>query len=105
MPGVKGRTGQHGRQGRKHTSIRNLATTAPELHFDRPVTAEADVSLGWCVQCGAVWWESFGVTYRQGQPNQEADANGDFFPIVAVETRARQPEQHYKWCSLYKKPI
>jgi len=105
MPSVKGK-GNGGRRqsaGRPPTGdIHRLVATAPELVFDVPAIASADVyGLGWCLQCGAVWWEAFGVVYRQGKPNTEADDAGDFFPVLAEETRPRQPEQHYKFCPLY----
>jgi hypothetical protein len=106
MPGKKGRTGVHGRQGRKRTSIRPLVAPPKELQFDQPVIASADVyALGWCLHCGAAWWEGFTITYRNGKPNEEEDEQGNYFTVVGEEYRPGQPEVHYKRCPLHKKEI
>lgn len=101
MPGVKGRTGKHGRQGRKRTSVRTLTATPPEIMFSEPVIAHADVSLSWCPQCGATWWEPFTATYTTAEEKPEPDANGYYFHEMAKVERAAQPQQHYKRCPLY----
>jgi hypothetical protein len=103
MAGVKGRTGTGGNQGRKQNSMRNLTARPKELEFSEPVIAHADVySLGWCLHCGAAWWEGFPITYRQGKPNDDEDEQGDFFSVVGEEWRPGQSEQHYKKCPLHK---
>ncbi len=103
MAGVKGRTGTGGNQGRKQNSMRNLIARPKELEFSEPVIAHADVySLGWCLHCGATWWEGFEITYRQGKPNEEEDERGNYFTVVGEETRPGQPEAHYRKCPLYK---
>lgn len=104
MAGVKGRSGAHGRQGRKKTDIRNLIARPKEIEFSEPVIAHADVySLGWCLHCGAAWWEGFHITYRQGKPNAEEDAEGNYWMVIGEEFRPGQPEVHYKKCPLHKK--
>lgn len=105
MPSVKGK-GNGGKRpgaGRKSQSLRTLTAPPKKLSFSEPVIAHADVySLGWCLHCGAAWWEGFTITYRQGKPNAEEDAMGNFFSVVGEEFRPGQPEQHYKKCPLYK---
>lgn len=105
MPSVKGKGSGGKRQGAGRKSQGLSALTAPpkELRFDVPVIAHADVySLGWCLHCGAAWWEGFNITYRQGKPNAEEDAEGNYWMVVGEEFRPGQPEQHYKKCPLYK---
>lgn len=105
MSSVKGK-GNGGRRqgaGRKSHGLSALTKPPKELQFDVPVIAHADVySLGWCLHCGATWWEGFKITYRQGQPNAEEDEQGNFFTVVGEEFRPGQQEQHYKKCPLYK---
>lgn len=99
MPGVKGRTGQHGRQGRKRTDIRNLTATPPELQFSEPVIGWVDVTIHFCPQCGAAWWEPATITYTTATEQPEPDANGYYYHVV-VEATTEQAEHHYKRCPL-----
>lgn len=105
MPSVKGKGNGGKRQGagRKQNSLRTLIALPKELQFSEPVIAHADVySLGWCLHCGAAWWEGFTITYRQGKPNEVEDEQGNYWSVVGEEYRPGQPEQHYKKCPLYK---
>lgn len=90
--------------GRKPSSVRRLIQVAHELDFGgEAVTAHADIDgFGFCPHCGAAWWEAHAVTYRQGVPLSEPDADGETFPAVATETRPAQQEQHYRSCPLHE---
>lgn len=56
MPGVKGRSGVHGRQGRRRTDFRGLALAG--IDINEPTMSAADVTI-WRCSCGAVWWEPY----------------------------------------------
>jgi len=96
-PGKSRRSGG----GRKRTSVRTLTATPPGLVFGEPATAHADISLSWCPQCGAVWWEPFVATYKTAKYYDEPDANGYYFHELADVERPAQPQQHYRWCVLH----
>ena len=94
MPKRDPRGGSGRNQGRKRTDIRNLVATPPELMFDEPVTATADVTIWWCPDCGATWWEQSEAHYY------DADAS-----LVASATIPEQAEHHIKGCKAKESPV
>lgn len=103
MPST-GHGGPGRNQGRKRTDVRNLTATPPELVFSEPVIAHVDVSLSFCPQCGAAWWEPATITYTTAAEKPEPDANGYYFHEVA-EVTTEQAEHHYRGCPLHRKPV
>lgn len=89
-------------QGRKRTDVRNLTATPPEVIFSEPAIGHADVSLTWCAQCGAAWWEAHTATYTTATEQAELDANGYYFHELAEVERPAQREHHYPHCPLRK---
>lgn len=79
MPGVKGRSGVHGKQGRRRTDFRGLALAG--IDVDEPTMSAADVTIWRCNNCKAVWWEPYsenvvgvGEVHHQGtEPRHRKD--------------------------------
>lgn len=95
--GQPGRSGIHGNQGRKGTSLRHLeaAIKAAVAMFAPGEVGDVrfDISPQYCAHCGAWGWEGFGATLWGldfGTPGAE--------PLATVEIEP-QTMRHSKKCS------
>ena len=95
---------------RSVTSLNNLLALAKlGAAFSTPATLHADVTIGRCTACGAVWWEPYNATLRgsRASPNDgawqaDADENGDHHPVIASIEMAGHGEIHKRNCVFYQ---
>ncbi len=89
--------------GRKNiTNLNNLLSVSKlGVYFATPATLHADVTIGRCTACGAVWWERYNATLR-GEEQAEPDVLGNYHLVLAEIEIAGHSEIHKRDCVFYE---
>lgn len=104
MAGVKGRSGKHGKQGRKRTSFRQLGDGIGDeiAKFVSMLGESADITVGnieivRCA-CGAISISDYWLLAHAHSPLPEPDSDGNIYPLLGrVDVKGTKP-QHRKNC-------